>query len=112
MTFKIFEWQAVLAARVLAGRAKLPPIEEQQKWEAERVRKKGDGPAFNVIHPEFEEYFETVRTLAGPSTDGKGRPLPPYKPEWFDAFMNGHELRKQMWARKNAAALENTKARI
>jgi hypothetical protein len=31
LTFKIFEWQAVLAARNLSGRAKLPPIQEQQK---------------------------------------------------------------------------------
>ncbi|THV67013.1 FAD/NAD(P)-binding domain-containing protein [Aureobasidium pullulans] len=116
LTFKIFEWQAVLAARLLAGRAELPSLEEQQRWEEERIKKKGDGPAFNVIHPDFEEYFETVRSLAGPGEDGKGRPLPPYKPEWFQAFMDGHELRKQMWARKNAAAAaattESTKARI
>ncbi|KAI5241130.1 FAD/NAD(P)-binding domain-containing protein [Aureobasidium subglaciale] len=112
LTFKIFEWQAVLAARLLAGRAELPSIDEQQEWEAERVKKKGDGPGFNVIHPEFEEYFETVRALAGPGADGKGRPLPPYKQEWFKAFMDGHELRKQMWERKNAAAVESARSRI
>jgi hypothetical protein len=118
LTFKIFEWQAVLAARILANRARLPPLEEQQQWEADRIARKGDGPAFAVIHPDFEEYFEKVRELAGPGEDGKGRRLPPYDRRWFQAFMDGHEMRKQMWERKNAAALaaaaetESEKARI
>lgn len=102
----------MLAARLLAGRATLPPLEEQQRWEAERIEKKGNGPGFSVIHPDFEEYFEKVRALAGPGEDGKGRTLPPYKREWFDCFMAGHELRKQMWERKNAAAVESARARI
>lgn len=100
------------AARLLAGRGTLPPLEEQQQWEADRIKEKGDGPAFNVIHPKFSEYFEKVRELAGPGQDGKGRPLPPYRQEWFECFMSGHELRKQMWERKNAAAIEGAKARI
>ena len=76
LTFKIFEWQAVLAARLLAGRATLPPLEEQQKWERERIAKKGDGPAFTLVFPDFEEYFETVRKLAGYRAEGQsGRRL-------------------------------------
>ncbi|EKG15645.1 Flavin-containing monooxygenase FMO [Macrophomina phaseolina MS6] len=104
LTFKIFEWQAVLAARVLAGRAKLPPVGEQQRWEADRIAEKGDGARFTLVFPEFEEYFETVRALAGPGEDGKGRQLPPFDRRWFDAFMEGHERRKAMWARWNAEA--------
>ncbi|KXJ94545.1 hypothetical protein Micbo1qcDRAFT_232013 [Microdochium bolleyi] len=135
LTFKIFEWQAVLAARVLAGRAKLPAREEQERWEAERIAARGDGKGFLTIAPDFEEYFETLRAMAGPGegesgeTDlrssspstsssswiqgaagvegkktatsaGVGRPLPPFDPAWQDAFMAGHERRKDMWRRR------------
>ncbi|KAF9878285.1 hypothetical protein CkaCkLH20_04323 [Colletotrichum karsti] len=105
LTFKIFEWQAVLAARLLAGRVELPPVEEQKRWEDDRVAKRGDGPKFALVFPDFEEYFETVRKLAGPA-DGRGRELPPFNKYWFERFMAGHERRKDMWKRLNAEARE------
>jgi hypothetical protein len=106
LTFKVFEWHAVLAARLLAGRATLPPVEEQEAWEKDRISKLGDGPGFMNIHPNFEAYFETVRGLAGEGAPGVGRQLPPFKQEWFEAFMNGHERRKAMWRRLNAGGAE------
>ncbi|KAF6822204.1 dimethylaniline monooxygenase [Colletotrichum plurivorum] len=105
LTFKIFEWQAVLAARILAGRVKLPPVEEQQRWEEERVARRGDGAKFALVFPDFEEYFETVRKLAGPA-EGRGRELPPFNRFWVQRFMAGHERRKEMWRRLNADSRE------
>lgn len=108
LTFKVFEWQAVLAARVAAGRARLPPLDEQQKWEQDRIAKKGDGPAFTLIYPDFEDYFETLRALAGePKTGEPGRKLPPFDKNWFEVFMAGHELRKKWWREENERAREN-----
>ncbi|WYZ34314.1 hypothetical protein EsH8_I_000590 [Colletotrichum jinshuiense] len=104
LTFKIFEWQAVLAARVLSGRARLPPAEEQARWEADRIAEKGDDIKFSLVHPHFEDYFETVRALAGEAGSGAGRTLPPYDPSWFQVFLDGLELRKTMWVRLNAEA--------
>lgn len=105
LTFKIFEWQAVYAARLLAGRGTLPPLAARDRWEADRVRAKGDGPRFLTIHPDYEAYFETVRGLAGePTARGEGRRLPPYDRGWFRAFMDGHERRKAMWRRRNEEA--------
>ncbi|KAK7745680.1 hypothetical protein SLS62_009646 [Diatrype stigma] len=105
LTFKVFEWQAVYAARLLAGRGTLPPAAERERWERERVAKRGDGPKFTLIFPDFEDYFETLRRLAGPPTsDGKGRPLPPFEKKWVERFMGGHERRKAMWRRLNAEA--------
>jgi hypothetical protein len=105
LTFKIFEWHAVFAARILAGRAALPPLEEQQRWEKERIAAKGDGPAFALIYPDFEEYFEGIRKMAGePRGDQPGRRLPKFDNKWLEVFMAGHELRKKWWEEENARA--------
>ncbi|KAL5113426.1 hypothetical protein ACEQ8H_008694 [Pleosporales sp. CAS-2024a] len=106
LTFKIFEWQAVLAARILSGRATLPSVDQQRQWEQDRIAQKGDGPAFALIHPDFEEYFETLRKLAGEPKDGMlGRRLPPYDNKWFEVFMAGHEIRKKWWREENERAM-------
>lgn len=109
LTFKVFEWQAVLAARLLAGRASLPPVEEQLKWEEDRIRNRGDGPKFLLIYPDFEEYFETLREFAGPGENGLGRQLPRFKSEWYRSFMEGHDKRKAMWRRLNAEAARESR---
>ncbi|OAG12346.1 FAD/NAD(P)-binding domain-containing protein [Paraphaeosphaeria sporulosa] len=106
LTFKVFEWQGVLAARILSGRAKLPPLEEQQQWEKERIAKRGDGGLFLLIFPDFEEYFETLRKLAGEPKEGEpGRKLPAFDRSWEETFMRGHELRKKWWREENDKAL-------
>ncbi|KAE8351240.1 hypothetical protein BDV28DRAFT_162479 [Aspergillus coremiiformis] len=104
LTFKVFEWQAVAAARVLAGKARLPSLEEQQKWEEDRMAKKGDGPGFLMVNPDFEEYFEQLRQLAGEPAEGApGRRLPPFQQQWVDDFNAGHQRRIRMWKKANEA---------
>ncbi|RDW68502.1 hypothetical protein BP5796_09159 [Coleophoma crateriformis] len=106
-TFKIFEWQAVLVARFLAGRIVLPSSAEQRKWEEDRITLKGDGVPFTVLYPDFESYFEEVRRVAGePTSDGKGRPLPKWEGWWREQFDAGHLLRIEMWKRGNQEARE------
>jgi len=61
------------------------------------------------VYPDFEDYFETLRALAGEGEPGVGRKLPPFRREWFRAFMEGHERRKEMWRRINAAAVREAK---
>ncbi|KAK3317088.1 hypothetical protein B0H66DRAFT_478961 [Apodospora peruviana] len=105
LTFKIFEWQAVLAARILAGRVTLPPLQVMREWEAQRIKQRGDGVRFSLIAPDFEDYFEEVRKLAGDGGEkGVGRRLPKFRREWIRAFMEGHERRKEMWRALNAKA--------
>lgn len=113
LTFKVFEWQAVAAARVLAGRAMLPCVEEQKKWEDNRIGLKGDGPAFTMINPDFEAYFEEMRSLAGEPRDGMpGRRLPPFDQKWVDDFNAGHQRRIKMWKRANLAAKTSMAAQL
>lgn len=105
LTFKVFEWQGVLAARILSGRATLPPREEQELWEVERIAKLGDGAGFLMVNPHFEEYFNTLRELAGePAEDEPGRRLPVFDRSWHEIFMQGHEIRKKWWREENAKA--------
>ncbi|KAE9970207.1 hypothetical protein BLS_005011 [Venturia inaequalis] len=105
-TFKVFEWQAVLAARYLAGRITLPPLEEQEAWEQKRIEYKGDGVPFSALYPDFEEYFEEVRVLAGEPKDGVGRRLPKWEKEWRAEFDAAHLRRIAMWKRNNQQAEE------
>ncbi|EKD15499.1 hypothetical protein MBM_06127 [Drepanopeziza brunnea f. sp. 'multigermtubi' MB_m1] len=105
-TSKVFEWQAVLAARFLAGRIAFPPREEQQAWERERIGRRGDGVPFSSLYPHFEEYFEEVRSLAGePTEDGEGRRLPRSEKWWREGFDRAHlKKRIEVWKRENAEA--------
>jgi hypothetical protein len=106
-TFKVFEWQAVLAARFLAGRITLPPVSEQIKWEEDRIAHKGDGVPFTALYPDFEEYFEELRMMAGePTEDGKGRRLPKWEKWWRGDFDRAHLFRIEMWKRGNQEARE------
>ncbi|KAF5878415.1 putative dimethylaniline monooxygenase protein [Botrytis fragariae] len=103
-TFKVFEWQAVLAARFLAGHITLPSAEEQKKWEEDRIAVKGDGVPFTALYPDFEDYFEAVREMAGEAKNGKGRSLPKFQKWWREGFDNGHLKRIDMWRRGNEEA--------
>ncbi|KAH8426858.1 uncharacterized protein LDX57_004584 [Aspergillus melleus] len=106
LTFKVFEWQAVAAARVLAGKAQLPSLDEQRQWETDRIAKKGDGSAFLMIYPDFEQYFEQLRGLAG-EPEGSGRRLPVFQEAWVDNFMDGHQRRIRMWKKANQQGNES-----
>jgi hypothetical protein len=105
-TFKVFEWQAVLAARFLAGRITLPPVSEQVKWEEDRIAYKGGDVPFTALYPDFEEYFEVVRKMALEPQDGKGQPLPEFEKWWRENFDNAHLKRIAMWKRGNEEARE------
>lgn len=111
LTFKIFEWQAVYAARLLAGRAPLPTTEAMQEWETRRIATHGDGAKFTVVYPDFEDYFDGLQALAGPGEAGVGRKLPGFRREWYRAFLTGLDLRKDMWERQNEAAWAEEEAK-
>lgn len=99
----------MLAARFLAGRVTLPSTEAQQKWESDRMAVKGDEVPFTLIYPDFEQYFEQVRELAGEPVvdDGgnlRGRPLPKFDKRWREEFEAGHLLRIAAWQKANRDA--------
>lgn len=119
-TFKIFEWQAVLTARFLAGRCALPPLSKQIEWTEERKAITGDGPGFAALFDNdpsnVVDHFEELRRLAGEPVqleDGRevGRRLPEFQQSWMDAYYEGHALRIQMWKNGTEAARRELEAR-
>lgn len=105
LTFKAFEWQAVLVARIYSERSILPSVKEQIKWEDDRILDRGNGQNFITIYPQFEEYFETLRILAG--EEGPGRKLPKFRKSWVDSFFRGHQKRIDYWIENNYKVKQN-----
>lgn len=97
LTFKAFEWQAVLASKYLSGKLKLPKKQEQYKWEENRIKDKGDLGKYSALYPNFKEYFEDVRLLIESNDDKSGKVLPEFNDEWEVAFWRGHERRISWW---------------
>ncbi|KAI5865486.1 FAD/NAD(P)-binding domain-containing protein [Durotheca rogersii] len=87
-TFRVYEWQAVAVARHLAGRAKaLPSIPEQLEWERKRVAERGGGKDYYSIAPNYKEFFEFLRGIAGePAAGTTGRVLPPFDDSWLEIW--------------------------
>jgi len=59
-TFTLFEFQAMVAAKVIAGKVKLPRQEEMRKEYEERVREKGYGKAFHSLREVEEAYVDEL----------------------------------------------------
>ncbi|OJD30793.1 thiol-specific monooxygenase [Diplodia corticola] len=97
-TFRAFEWQAVAAARVLAGRAALPGADAMRRWERARLEERGEGRPFYTLAPDWEGYFEALREVAGEPAEGTtGRVLPRFDGRWVKTFEEVLEVRLGWW---------------
>lgn len=78
-----------------------------ERWELDRLRTKTPLGFFNIASG-YEEYFEVLRSIAGPPESGTtGRLLPRFETWWAEEFGTVVEARKRWWAaeaRKAAAA--------
>lgn len=98
ITIRVFEYQSTLISGVLRGRVSLPPIEEQNIWEEERIVTKGNSRAFHVIPPEYQKYYEDLLDLVGPYS-GLGHKLEPYDKKWEEIINNAISLKLKYWTR-------------
>lgn len=68
----------------------------------DRIAYKGNGVPFTALYPNFEEYFETVRELAGEPAPGQpGRRLSKFGKGWRKIFDEGHQRRIAAWKRES-----------
>ncbi|OJI99930.1 hypothetical protein ASPVEDRAFT_51218 [Aspergillus versicolor CBS 583.65] len=101
LLFRMIEYEAVAVARYYAGNAgDLPSQEDQEEWEIEQVKLKGDGYKFHDVTKEMREHMEFLRNLAGPPAAGTDAyELPQVADEWLDKCFSVFRLKDQYWGR-------------
>ncbi|KAF6803374.1 dimethylaniline monooxygenase [Colletotrichum sojae] len=99
ISFRVYEYQAVAVARYFAGRGGgLPPAREQDEWEVARLRYKGPSSQFHEIKPDFGEYFEFLRNVAGEPAEGtEGYELPAWEDGWPVLGFGVLALKQKWW---------------
>jgi hypothetical protein len=84
-----------------------------QHWEQARLARRGEGAPFWTLIPEFEEYFEELRALAGePAPGTTGRVLPKYEESWGEVFWQLIKRRQEWWKRAADEAGQKTKSSL
>ncbi|TDZ24363.1 Thiol-specific monooxygenase [Colletotrichum orbiculare MAFF 240422] len=98
-TFRLFEWQAVAVARLLAGRGNpLPSKEDQREWERKRVAEFGGGRDYYTIAPHWKDVFEYLRSVAGdPAPGTTGRVLPVFDDNWLEIWATMGSVKTRSW---------------
>lgn len=100
ISFRVYEYQAVAVARYFAGRnkASLPSPREQDQWEVDRLRYKGNSPIFHEIKPDFKEYFDFLTELAGPAApESNSYLLAPWEDKWAEQAFEILQLKDKYW---------------
>lgn len=78
ISFRVFEYQAVLVARYLTGKIILPTRREQQKWIDKLLEEKGQTRAYHTIGVQgAPEYVQSITTLGATKAPIVGREFPP-----------------------------------
>ncbi|ANB13603.1 Fmo1p [Sugiyamaella lignohabitans] len=74
LSFRVFEYQAVLVARFFAGNAVLPPEEVQRQWTEERFSRFGNTRQYHSIGVDAAlPYYDDLITIGG-GVDPIGKP--------------------------------------
>lgn len=95
-------------ARYLAGRAKaLPSLTDQLEWERARVAEKKGGKNYYSIAPNYKEFFELLRGIAGdPVANTTSRVLEPFRDDWMELWQGMVSHKIEGWRRKRRRAEE------
>ncbi|KAL4781830.1 hypothetical protein BJX76DRAFT_369547 [Aspergillus varians] len=99
LLFRMIEYEAVAVARYYAGRGgELPSQGEQERWETEQVRLKGDAYKFHDLTWEMKEHMHFLRDLAGaPEAGTDGYALPHVAEEWLEKAFSVFQLKNDYW---------------
>ena len=71
-TFTLFEFQAMIVAKVLAGLAHLPSERSMREEYEKRIEEKGLGKAFHSLRDREEEYVGELLGWVNSDLEGKG----------------------------------------
>lgn len=100
ISFRAFEYQAILAARYLSGKVSLPSPDEQGKWLKERFKEKGPTRAYHTIGAlDALSYVRTLLDL-GVIKDASvisGREFPELTEDEIEEYVAAGALLKEFW---------------
>lgn len=98
-TFTLFEFQAMIVAKVMAGQAKLPSEEAMRAEYKERVKTKGHGKAFHSLRGLEEEYVDGLLDWVNRDVERVGgEPLQGYTEQWKVAKVEQTERVQALFA--------------
>ncbi|KAL4765388.1 uncharacterized protein BDW70DRAFT_127627 [Aspergillus foveolatus] len=101
LLFRMMEYEAVAVARYYAGHGgELPSKGDQESWEAEQVKLKGDTYKFHDVTTEMREHMDFLRDLAGPPAAGTDAYELPQVPDvWLEKSFSVFRLKNEYWGR-------------
>ncbi|KAL4889705.1 hypothetical protein BDV59DRAFT_210131 [Aspergillus ambiguus] len=100
LSFRVYEYQAVTVARYFANHnaQPLPSPQDQDIWETERLKYKGPSTIFHEIKPDFGDYFNSLRDIAGPPAQGTAAyELPEFEEKWAEQGFEILQLKDKYW---------------
>ncbi|CUM67334.1 uncharacterized protein PRCAT00005027001 [Priceomyces carsonii] len=99
VSFRVFEYQAILISRYLAGRIELPDVKEQRNWAEDRMQKKGATRAYHTIGAiEALEYINTLTRLGHlKESTIVGRKFPVLTLDDLTRYKAASELLRENW---------------
>jgi hypothetical protein len=85
-TFTLFEFQAMVVAKVSSGQAQLPNEQAMRAEYDARVKAKGYGKAFHSLRDREEEYVNELLEWVNRDSERKGKNrIPGYSEQWREA---------------------------
>lgn len=100
ISFRAFEYQAILTARYLAGKVALPPLSEQRKWLEDRFNEKGATRAYHTIGAlDALDYVKTLLEL-GTIKDvsiAPGREFPELSIDEIEEYTAAGAILREFW---------------
>jgi hypothetical protein len=103
-TFTLFEFQAMVAAKVISGEAKLPTKEAMRLEYSERLRKKGYGKSFHSLRDQEAEYVnELLAWVNRDLEEGRRGQLVGHTNSWHAAKQEQVERIKALFAAPSSA---------
>ncbi|QDS68308.1 hypothetical protein FKW77_010674 [Venturia effusa] len=97
-TFTLFEFQALVVAQVLSGRADLPDEQTMRAEYRERVARKGLGKSFHSLRGAEVEYVDELLDWVNAQGEGRGaKRIEGHTEQWHQAKAEFTERMKKMF---------------
>lgn len=113
ISFRIFEYQAVLVARFLSNRIGLPPKSEQLQWANNRFQQRGQTRKYHLIGAaDALQFMKTLEALGDGGISEYGRSFPKMTELDVKEYVENLTELRNTWAREEKSGKEKERERI